>query len=258
MKVMLSYFSLRMSFDDFVRYFSRLELCHLGPESIAYSPGPVNRRCNKRQWEMICEEGEWLRNSTAGGCSNFPNTFYMNPQFHVEVVAPDESDTDGNGTLVVGLMQKGLREKHIEPHVIGYSVFRMPPSAPNNRLLDRRFFMTNSSVARSPVFINMREVCGRHKLKPGHYVIIPCTFNPNEEAKFMLRIFSEQACGSNSLIAPKCYDTAKGGESHLSLSKCAHMATRIQPLSRKSYSPPFRGTTVVYQILRMKNKSPMF
>lgn len=72
----------------------------------------------------------------------------------------------------------------------------MPPSAPNNRLLDRRFFMTNSSVARSPVFINMREVCGRHKLKPGHYVIIPCTFNPNEEAKFMLRIFSERACGS--------------------------------------------------------------
>ncbi|CAH8434695.1 unnamed protein product [Schistosoma margrebowiei] len=188
-----------MSFDDFVRYFSRLELCHLGPESVAYSPGPVNRRCNKRQWEMICEEGEWLRNSTAGGCSNFPNTFYMNPQFHVEVVDPDESDTDGNGTLVVGLMQKGLREKHVEPHVIGYSVFRMPPSAPNNRLLDRRFFMTNSSVARSPVFINMREVCGRHKLKPGHYVIIPCTFNPNEEAKFMLRIFSERACGSNEL-----------------------------------------------------------
>ncbi|VDP35927.1 unnamed protein product [Schistosoma margrebowiei] len=114
-----------MSFDDFVRYFSRLELCHLGPESVAYSPGPVNRRCNKRQWEMICEEGEWLRNSTAGGCSNFPNTFYMNPQFHVEVVDPDESDTDGNGTLVVGLMQKGLREKHVEPHVIGYSVFRV-------------------------------------------------------------------------------------------------------------------------------------
>lgn len=49
----------------------------------------------------------------------------MNPQFHVEVVGPDESDTDGNGTLVVGLMQKGLREKHIEPHVIGYSVFRV-------------------------------------------------------------------------------------------------------------------------------------
>ncbi|CAH8431648.1 unnamed protein product [Schistosoma turkestanicum] len=59
--------------------------------------------------------------------------------------------------------------------------------------------MVNTSVARSPVFINMREVCGRHKLTPGHYVIIPCTFNPNEEAKFMLRIFSERPCDSNEL-----------------------------------------------------------
>ncbi|VDP97050.1 unnamed protein product [Trichobilharzia regenti] len=72
----------------------------------------------------------------------------------------------------------------------------MPPSASNNLLLDRRFFMTNSSVARSPIFINMREVTGRHRLKPGHYVIVPCTFNPNEEAKFMLRIFSERTCDS--------------------------------------------------------------
>nr|CAH8831496.1 unnamed protein product [Trichobilharzia regenti] len=188
-----------MSFSDFVHYFSRLELCHLGPESISYSPRATTRRRATHRWEMIREEGEWLRNSTAGGCSNFPNTFYMNPQFHVEVMTPDESDRDGCGTLVVGLMQKGLREKHIEPHVIGYSIYRMPPSASNNLLLDRRFFMTNSSVARSPIFINMREVTGRHRLKPGHYVIVPCTFNPNEEAKFMLRIFSERTCDSNEL-----------------------------------------------------------
>ncbi|KAH8855093.1 Calpain-B [Schistosoma japonicum] len=167
-----------MSFDDFVRYFSRLELCHLGPESVAVSPSATGSRYATRRWKITCEEGEWLRNSTAGGCTNFPNTFYMNPQFHVQIVDPDESDDDGTGTLVVGLMQKGLREKHIEPH--------MPSSAQNDQLLDRRFFMTNSSVARSPVFINMREVCGRHKLRPGHYVIVPCTFNPNEEAKFIL------------------------------------------------------------------------
>nr|CAX69741.1 Calpain-B [Schistosoma japonicum] len=198
-KICPFYFPLRMSFDDFVRYFSRLELCHLGPESVAVSPSATSSRYATRRWKITCEEGEWLRNSTAGGCTNFPNTFYMNPQFHVQIVDPDESDDDGTGTLVVGLMQKGLREKHIEPHVIGYSVFRMPSSAQNDQLLDRRFFMTNSSVARSPVFINMREVCGRHKLRPGHYVIVPCTFNPNEEAKFILRIFSERACDSNEL-----------------------------------------------------------
>lgn len=36
--------------------------------------------------------------------------------------------------------------------------------------------------------------------------------------------------------APKCSGTARSGESHLSLQKCSHMATRVQPLPEKSYS----------------------
>ncbi len=69
----------------------------------------------------------------------------------------------------------------------------MPRGAPPNALLTRQFFTQTSSTARSPAFINMREICGRHKLMPGDYVIIPSTFAPNEEAKFLLRIFSEKA-----------------------------------------------------------------
>ncbi|VDP89510.1 unnamed protein product [Echinostoma caproni] len=70
---------------------------------------------------------------------------------------------------------------------------------PSDRLLTLDFFLRNTSVARSPAFINMREICGRHKLEPGEYVIIPSTFEPNQEAKFLLRIFSERACESKSL-----------------------------------------------------------
>lgn len=201
-----------MSFDDFKHYFSRLELCHLGPDSWSFGTRSTLQG-TKRCWEMNREEGEWLRNSTAGGCTNFPATFYMNPQFRVQVIDPDETDDDECGTVIIGLMQKGMRERRQDPHVIGYSIFRMPRNAPPDQLLDKVFFMSNTSVARSPAFINLREVCGRHKLKPGHYVIVPSTFSPNEEAKFMIRVFSERACESNELDdVTKLADSAISGD----------------------------------------------
>ena len=58
--------------------------------------------------------------------------------------------------------------------------------------LDKRFFKYTASVARSPSFINLREVSCRFKLPPGVYAIVPSTFEPNEEGEFLLRVFSEK------------------------------------------------------------------
>jgi hypothetical protein len=63
---------------------------------------------------------------------------------------------------------------------------------PNCGPLDLNFFKFNASVAKSPAFINMREVCGRHKLAPGTYCVVPSTFGPNEEGDFLIRLFTEK------------------------------------------------------------------
>lgn len=63
--------------------------------------------------------------------------------------------------------------------------------------LDVSYFKYNPSVCKSPAFINMREVCGRHKLPPGTYCIVPSTFEPLNEGDFMLRVYAEKAVTSS-------------------------------------------------------------
>ena len=47
----------------------------------------------------------------------------MNPQIRVCVVDADTADDDPTGTIVVGLMQKGMREKRQAPFSIGYVIY---------------------------------------------------------------------------------------------------------------------------------------
>ena len=68
-----------MSFKDFVKYFDRVELCNLGPDSL--SDEMVS--AGKKKWEMSTFEGEWTTGSTAGGCRNYLDTFWHNPQYQV-------------------------------------------------------------------------------------------------------------------------------------------------------------------------------
>ena len=75
---------------------------------------------------------------------------------------------------------------------IGFAIYLLEDPENTTLPLDRDYFRYNLSTARSPSFINYREVVTRFKLKPGSYVVIPSTFEPDEEGDFLLRIFSEK------------------------------------------------------------------
>ena len=61
--------------------------------------------------------------------------------------------------------------------------------------LDARFFQTHTASAKSSAFINLREICDLHKLTPGDYVIVPSTYEPDQDGDFILRVYSE--CEAN-------------------------------------------------------------
>ncbi|XP_006894660.1 PREDICTED: calpain-9 [Elephantulus edwardii] len=171
-----------MAFKDFKAHFDKVEICNLTPDSL--EDNAIHK------WEVTVHQGSWVRGSTAGGCRNFLDTFWTNPQIRLSLTEKDEGKEEC--TFLVALMQKDRRKlKRFGANVltIGYAIYQSPGK---DEHLNKDFFRYHASQARSKTFINLREVSDRFQLPPGEYILIPSTFEPHQEADFCLRIFSEK------------------------------------------------------------------
>uniref|UniRef100_A0A673BNX2 Calpain-2 catalytic subunit-like n=1 Tax=Sphaeramia orbicularis TaxID=375764 RepID=A0A673BNX2_9TELE len=176
-----------MSFNDFRRHYSRIEVCTLTPDTIEDD--------SVKHWSVSKFDGTWRRGSTAGGCRNHPYTFWMNPQFVIKLEEEDDDPDDGEVgcSFVVGLIQKNrrrMRKQGEDMHTVGFAIYEFHGQREVH--LDKNFFLTHAQTARSETFINLREVSNRFKLPPGEYLIVPSTFEPHLNGDFCIRVFSEK------------------------------------------------------------------
>uniref|UniRef100_A0A4W6DNL7 Calpain-2 catalytic subunit n=1 Tax=Lates calcarifer TaxID=8187 RepID=A0A4W6DNL7_LATCA len=190
-----------MSFSDFLRHYSRLEICNLTPDALSDD--------SLSKWALSKFEGSWRSGSTAGGCRNYPNTFWTNPQFVIKLDEEDDDPGDGEAgcSFVVGLIQKNrrrMRKIGEDMHTVGFAIYEVPDEYAGQRSihLNRNFFLRHASAARSETFINLREVCSRFCLPPGEYLIVPSTFEPNKNGDFCVRVFSEKQADFQELDDP--------------------------------------------------------
>ncbi|KAK1187437.1 CAN1 protein, partial [Pygoscelis papua] len=193
-----------MSFRDFLREFTRLEICNLTPDALQ------SRKF--RKWNTRLYDGTWRRGSTAGGCRNYPATFWINPQFKIQLEEVDDDGDEGGWrepgcSFLLALMQKHRRRERRygkDMETIGFAVYEVTAASPAHAgksgvHLKRDFFLANASRARSEQFINLREVSTRFRLPPGEYIVVPSTFEPNKEGDFVLRVFSEKKAGTEEM-----------------------------------------------------------
>ncbi|XP_068961947.1 calpain-3 isoform X3 [Petaurus breviceps papuanus] len=179
-----------MSYEDFMYHFTKLEICNLTADAL---------ESDKLQtWTVSVNEGRWVRGCSAGGCRNFPDTFWTNPQYRLKLLEEDDDPEDNEivCSFLVALMQKNRRKDRklgANLFTIGFAIYEVPKEMHGNKQhLQKDFFLYNASKARSKTYINMREVSERFRLPPSEYVIVPSTYDPHQEGEFILRVFSEK------------------------------------------------------------------
>ncbi|XP_076458518.1 calpain-9-like [Babylonia areolata] len=197
-----------ISFEDFLRNFDEVQLCHLQVDAMIEE---LEDNKTKQNWNVTVYHDEWIRGVTAGGCGNPPDQllYWNNPQFVVELKKPDDINSRGGDcTLIISLMEK--EEKDPGKVAIGFDVYKL--KNPNRRPLNETRAPQNALLLarRSGTYMPYREVTRRFEMPPGCYVVIPSTFKPHNEARFMLRIFTEKFAESS--VMEENDDTPERGD----------------------------------------------
>ncbi|KAH8849752.1 Calpain [Schistosoma japonicum] len=184
-----------MSFEDFVKNFSVIEACHLALESLDIE----HTIRGKRRLNEVIFRGQWKIGVNAGGSDHNTMTYWKNPQFRITV---KDADLDDNKCfLLVGVMQKGSRMMYGSNfRTIGFMIYEIPDD--QTTLVSGAQMLNKTPIATSQ-FIKTREVVEQLRVRPGTYLIIPCTSEPHIEGDFLLRVFttvniSEQELDDNN------------------------------------------------------------
>nr|XP_055219463.1 neutral alpha-glucosidase C isoform X4 [Gorilla gorilla gorilla] len=111
-----------MSYEDFIYHFTKLEICNLTADAL---------QSDKLQtWTVSVNEGRWVRGCSAGGCRNFPDTFWTNPQYRLKLLEEDDDPDDSEVicSFLVALMQKNRRKDRklgASLFTIGFAIYEV-------------------------------------------------------------------------------------------------------------------------------------
>eukprot|EP00092_Neocalanus_flemingeri_P028100 GFUD01030512.1.p1 GENE.GFUD01030512.1~~GFUD01030512.1.p1 ORF type:complete len:655 (+),score=129.40 GFUD01030512.1:209-2173(+) len=176
-----------MPWDDFVIQFTDLSINHLINTSLF--------SFSKTWKEYVCLSA-WTKPERVGGCLNHPTTFLENPQYRFDINSKEDEEIiiqlsqmdDGNNVLIKDKLKL----------VIGFHLLKVESNR-ENRLHKR---IPGSDCGASD-YIRSRHVFLRKTLSPGRYFVIPTTFDPGQEADFLLRLFSDKSSNLTQVLLDK-------------------------------------------------------
>ncbi|CAI9743032.1 calpain-2 catalytic subunit-like [Octopus vulgaris] len=175
-----------MDFNDFIKNFSLVEMCHIDPFAIT-SFQETAEKPSARKWHTFRADGQWLKKITSGGSDNSKDIYWKNPQYLLEI-----RECGADVRTVISLMH---RPSH-QDISIGVHLYKLNPGYPTP--LPERFDEYATKMERKLKSYVGRETTFGIVLVPGSYVMVPfCEDDTSTE--FILRVFTETAVTIRSL-----------------------------------------------------------
>ena len=161
-----------MDLDDLMDNFDNMTICRM----INTDPSGGDD-C----WHLAQVKSAWIPGSTAGGCTNYLDTFFTNPQVQFKI------NHEHDETVQIVLEQKDKRISEKDNMTIGYMIFKVADD--NTEKMDSVIDILEIPAGTN--LINKRQLYNKFELDVGTYVIVPSTFDPNVKGEFLLKIFTE-------------------------------------------------------------------
>lgn len=198
-----------ISCQDWLMNFHALQLCHLPPGVTLQGRG---------EWQEILYNGSWVKGVSAGGSGHMtnPDRYWTNPQY--SVVLNKEASGQGlftqsgrkkSNNMIVSLMQKYARRARTVNRVqqaeiaMTFDLYKaktdkLPPTLTNEQY-DKYALQVEK---RGGQYQYYREIADSFDLEDGTYVIIPSTYEPNVQAQYLLRVYTDGWADSSEMDAP--------------------------------------------------------
>eukprot|EP01102_Stenamoeba_stenopodia_P016279 TRINITY_DN566_c1_g6_i1.p1 TRINITY_DN566_c1_g6~~TRINITY_DN566_c1_g6_i1.p1 ORF type:complete len:626 (-),score=92.89 TRINITY_DN566_c1_g6_i1:58-1860(-) len=170
----------RISADSIKSEEKRLVSAEPTPDLVEVPPPPgVFSRTAKSKLNTTTVKGEWsIAKKSAGGCINH-HTWRTNPQYFLFASKP--------ATAIIWIVQSP--EDNKRQFDIGFYVLCREES---EDIRKRKITLTSSEIVGKGIFQKSKEVAIKLDLEAGKsYVIIPCTYLPQQETTFVLNIATE-------------------------------------------------------------------
>ncbi|XP_068593586.1 calpain-10 isoform X3 [Cebidichthys violaceus] len=148
--------------------------------------------------------GRWTRGHSAGGSRN-SSGYGSNPKFWLKVCE--------SGEVLVSLLQHrrwrnaeqcaqtALEDSDNATHQ-HYQAIALHMWKVEKRRFNLSRMLNKPPCASTHCHAYEREVVLREQLEPGHYLLIPSTYQPGAEARFLLRAFSSSSSSLSALKSP--------------------------------------------------------